>query len=177
MIPFIEFSEIARSRGVPVSTIERDYAQNWVLKYLDDGCMTLKGGTGIRKVYVENYRFSDDLDFTLNEQMSVHKIEDNINKVKPYIKKDVETEVDPSTYGIVPVNIQNIVQDVNNGIELTEDKLNKLALDAKDEFKDSSNEAIAIAIRREIGERSSKTDAEIDALDLKKTIQERLDGK
>jgi len=80
MIPFIEFSEIARSRGVPVSTIERDYAQNWVLKYLDDGCMTLKGGTGIRKVYVENYRFSDDLDFTLNEQMSVHKIEDNINK-------------------------------------------------------------------------------------------------
>ena len=79
MILFVEFSEIARSHGVPVSTIERDYAQNWLLKYLNDGCMILKGGTGIRKVYVENYRFSDDLDFTLKEQKSVREIEDNIN--------------------------------------------------------------------------------------------------
>jgi predicted nucleotidyltransferase component of viral defense system len=29
--------------------------------------MALKGGTGIRKVYIGNYRFSDDLDFTLLE--------------------------------------------------------------------------------------------------------------
>ncbi|MCD6208482.1 MAG: nucleotidyl transferase AbiEii/AbiGii toxin family protein [Methanosarcinales archaeon] len=31
--------------------------------------MALKGGTGIRKVYIENYRFSNDLDFTLLEKM------------------------------------------------------------------------------------------------------------
>ena len=29
--------------------------------------MALKGGTGIRKVFIEHYRFSDDLDFTLLE--------------------------------------------------------------------------------------------------------------
>jgi len=50
---------------VPTSTIERDYVQNWFLAALRPVNMALKGGTGIRKVYIENYRFSDDLDFTL----------------------------------------------------------------------------------------------------------------
>ena len=69
MIPIGEFREKARSKGVPESTIERDYAQNWLLGSLSDIKMTLKGGTGIKKVYFENYRFSDDLDFTLVEKM------------------------------------------------------------------------------------------------------------
>ena len=33
-----------------------------------DCLMALKGGTGIRKVYIEHHRFSDDLDFTLTKQ-------------------------------------------------------------------------------------------------------------
>lgn len=36
--------------------------------------MALKGGTGIRKVYIENYRFSDDLDFTLLEDIEAEEI-------------------------------------------------------------------------------------------------------
>ena len=61
-----EIKEKARAHGVPVSTIERDYAQNWLLKYLSRiDNMVLKGGTGIRKAYFPDYRFSDDLDFTL----------------------------------------------------------------------------------------------------------------
>jgi predicted nucleotidyltransferase component of viral defense system len=36
-----------------------------MLGHLASMNMALKGGTGIRKVYIENYRFSDDLDFTL----------------------------------------------------------------------------------------------------------------
>lgn len=65
MIPGIEIKEKSREFGVPTSTIERDYAQNWLLAYLKPINMALKGGTGIRKVFIENYRFSDDLDFTL----------------------------------------------------------------------------------------------------------------
>lgn len=65
MIRDIEIKELARSFGVPPTTIERDYAQNWLLASLHSIEMVLKGGTGIRKVYIENYRFSDDLDFTL----------------------------------------------------------------------------------------------------------------
>jgi predicted nucleotidyltransferase component of viral defense system len=67
MIPEREIKEQARDFGVPTSTIERDYAQNWFLSALRPVNMALKGGTGIRKVYIENYRFSDDLDFTLLE--------------------------------------------------------------------------------------------------------------
>jgi predicted nucleotidyltransferase component of viral defense system len=67
MIPILEIMERARELGVPPSTIERDYAQNWLLAALNPINMALKGGTGIRKVFIENYRFSDDLDFTLLE--------------------------------------------------------------------------------------------------------------
>lgn len=67
MIPGREIKELARKFGVPTSTIERDYVQNWFLSALHPVNMALKGGTGIRKVFIENYRFSDDLDFTLLE--------------------------------------------------------------------------------------------------------------
>jgi len=72
MINSIEIKEMARLRGVPTSTIERDYAQNWLLKAMYSGHFPgiLKGGTGIRKVYVRDYRFSEDLDFTLMENIS-----------------------------------------------------------------------------------------------------------
>ena len=79
MITAIEIKEKARSGGVPASTIERDYAQNWFLKAISSVDFTgiLKGGTGIRKVYVQDYRFSEDLDFTLVEDIS----EDGIRRM------------------------------------------------------------------------------------------------
>jgi len=79
MIPSREIREKARGYGVPETTIERDYAQNWLLKYFSNLPMVLKGGTGIRKTYIENYRFSDDLDFTLLEDT-------NKETLKSYVK-------------------------------------------------------------------------------------------
>jgi len=67
MISEEEIKRKARVNGVPTSTIERDYTQSWFLKNFSDEGMLLKGGTGIKKVYFEDYRFSDDLDFTLVE--------------------------------------------------------------------------------------------------------------
>jgi predicted nucleotidyltransferase component of viral defense system len=67
MIPALEIKERARESGVPTSTIERDYCQNWLLSALSPITMAFKGGTCIRKVFIENYRFSDDLDFTIPE--------------------------------------------------------------------------------------------------------------
>ncbi len=81
MIRESEIKEKAREYGVPVSTIERDYAQNYLLKYLGHLDIALKGGTGIKKVYVKNYRFSEDLDFTL-----MHKI----RTIKAEIRKAVK---------------------------------------------------------------------------------------
>jgi uncharacterized protein len=75
MIPIRELKEKARELGVPPSTIERDYAQNWLLAHLDAFEMALKGGTGIKKVFIEEYRFSDDLDFTLVENYGKDEIQ------------------------------------------------------------------------------------------------------
>ncbi len=81
MIPEIEFKENARLFNVPISTIERDYAQNWLLAHLPK--MAFKGGTGIRKAYIDKYRFSDDLDFTLLEKSN---FKDLTNKIKKTIQ-------------------------------------------------------------------------------------------
>lgn len=78
MISAMEIRSRARELGVPETTIERDYAQNWMLGHLASMNMALKGGTGIRKVYIENYRFSDDLDFTLLEKMGSVTLNDLI---------------------------------------------------------------------------------------------------
>ena len=47
MISEIELKEKARTFKVPISSIERDYAQSWLLAHLPK--MAFKGGTGIRK--------------------------------------------------------------------------------------------------------------------------------
>lgn len=76
MIPDHEFRSIARLNGVPISSIERDYAQGWLLHALSGRLeMTLKGGTGVRKVFLEGYRFSDDLDFTLLGEYGLDEIQ------------------------------------------------------------------------------------------------------
>jgi len=76
MIPENEFKELARFYQVPSSTIERDYAQHWLLSYLPQ--MALKGGTGLKKCYFKDYRFSDDLDFTLIRNITQEKMKDYI---------------------------------------------------------------------------------------------------
>lgn len=88
MIPDTEIKQKAREKGVPVSTIERDYVQNWLLASLSPLPMVLKGGTGIKKVYIENYRFSDDLDFTLNEKVDKNGLELLIKKAIEKIKEE-----------------------------------------------------------------------------------------
>ena len=79
MITALEIKERARESGVPTSTIERDYCQNWLLSALRPINMAFKGGTGIRKVFIENYRFSDDLDFTLLEPVDADALQAAVN--------------------------------------------------------------------------------------------------
>lgn len=76
MIKQSEIKNISRKYVVPISTIERDYTQNWILSFLPK--MAFKGGTCLRKVYFKEYRFSDDLDFTLLEETDIANLEDKI---------------------------------------------------------------------------------------------------
>ncbi|KUG19579.1 MAG: nucleotidyl transferase AbiEii/AbiGii toxin family protein [Methanomicrobiaceae archaeon] len=79
MIPIVEIKEAARAFGVPPSTIEGDYAQNRLLAHPSALPMALKGGAGIRKVFIENYRFSDDLDFILLEPYEKEALQEAVS--------------------------------------------------------------------------------------------------
>ena len=73
MIPQAEISRIARRDGVQERVVEKDYALSWILIALSvidkQSRMILKGGTALRKVYLENYRYSEDLDFTVETRV------------------------------------------------------------------------------------------------------------
>ena len=92
MIRQSEIKNLSRQYSVPVSTIERDYVQNWLLKYLPE--MAFKGGTCLRKIYFNNYRFSDDLDFTLLKRTNITNLENKIFEAVTQTKADSKIEIE-----------------------------------------------------------------------------------
>lgn len=77
-----EIQQKANAVGVRDQQIEKDYILSWVLFGISkheqlSKTIVFKGGTVLKKVYFEGYRFSEDLDFTLlnteilNEQIFV----------------------------------------------------------------------------------------------------------
>ena len=70
MIRPAEIQQKARKEGVRDTQIEKDYVLSWILtsvahnKLLSD-ILAFKGGTVLKKFYFEDYRHSEDLDFTL----------------------------------------------------------------------------------------------------------------
>ena len=64
MIPPLEIKERAVAGGVPETTVIKDYVLGWVLKAINQvsEAFALKGGTGIRKTYIRDYRFSMELE-------------------------------------------------------------------------------------------------------------------
>ena len=77
MIPQRNISLIANEvatvsgRRIPEAVIERDYVLAWFLTCLADHPMrehlAFKGGTALRRCWIEGYRFSEDMDFTITE--------------------------------------------------------------------------------------------------------------
>lgn len=65
-----EINKKAHGLGVRDQQIEKDYILSWILWGISQHdvlskCFVFKGGTVLKKVYFEDYRFSEDLDFTL----------------------------------------------------------------------------------------------------------------
>ena len=94
MIRANEIRETAREHGVPETTIEKDYCIGWILNglYQSNNFIALKGGTGIRKLYISNYRFSEDLDFTILKNMGKAEIKENIRTSIQTVKLDSSIE-------------------------------------------------------------------------------------
>lgn len=89
-----EIQNKAREVGVRDQQIEKDYILSWLLQGIAQReqlstTIVFKGGTVLKKVYFEDYRFSEDLDFTLlNNDISNEQIFEWFSEVFEYIQDE-----------------------------------------------------------------------------------------
>ena len=90
MIPQSNLSRLANrlaragGRRIPESVLERDYCLSWFLAGLSQSPvrdrLIFKGGTALKKCYFPDYRFSEDLDFTLVEEVPFETIRKDLDR-------------------------------------------------------------------------------------------------
>jgi predicted nucleotidyltransferase component of viral defense system len=82
----------ANGRRIPEAVIERDYCLAWFLTGLANhplrGILAFKGGTALRRCYFGNYRFSEDLDFTLVVPTEFAAIRKHLDEIFVTVEKD-----------------------------------------------------------------------------------------
>ena len=94
MIKPTEIQQKARDAGVRDQQIEKDYVLSWILKGIAQHdqlskILVFKGGTVLKKVYFEGYRFSEDLDFTLlNSDVTNEQIFKWFREIFEYIRDE-----------------------------------------------------------------------------------------
>ncbi len=86
MITMYEIRQLSEKIGVPAITIDKDWVLGHVAagiydnSYLKD-ILVFKGGTCLKKCYFENYRFSEDLDFTAIKEINLKLLRKNFNTI------------------------------------------------------------------------------------------------
>jgi uncharacterized protein len=70
---------------IPEDVLERDYCLAWFLCCLAESdlkpVLAFKGGTALKRCYFSDYRFSEDLDFTLREPVPFEEIRARLERV------------------------------------------------------------------------------------------------
>lgn len=89
-----EIQKKARIEGVRDQQIEKDYALSWILQGIAmhkalSKALVFKGGTVLKKAYFEDYRFSEDIDFTLlDDNILNQQIFEYFREVFEYVKEE-----------------------------------------------------------------------------------------
>jgi uncharacterized protein len=81
----------AGSRRIPESVLERDYCLAWFLTGLAESdlqqSLAFKGGTALKRCYFGDYRFSEDLDFSLLASMPFEDIRQRLEPVYASVRE------------------------------------------------------------------------------------------
>ena len=93
MISSAEISKMAHRLGLGDKTIEKDYVLTWILNAIAESplndLLAFKGGTAIKKMYVPDYRFSEDLDFTLlNTRRTNNELRTAVEELFPWLASE-----------------------------------------------------------------------------------------
>lgn len=106
MIEQKEINKVATKNRVSDRQIEKDYVLSWILYAISKNqilynSLVFKGGTVLKKAYFEDYRFSEDLDFTLiDETVSNEQIQSEFNNLFDFIKEEtnIDMRIDPKKW-------------------------------------------------------------------------------
>lgn len=108
MINDAEIKRQAAKLAVDPMIIDLDYALGWFLCSLSKstnfyGGMVFKGGTCLRKCYFENYRFSEDLDFTDIKHISESQLKEYIHTAIEWSRDNngPDFSIEPSRFEII----------------------------------------------------------------------------
>jgi predicted nucleotidyltransferase component of viral defense system len=80
-------NRLAAGGGVRIreDVLERDYCLAWLLSALSESdlrrALAFKGGTALKRCYFSDYRFSEDLDFTLREPLAFEDIRAHLERL------------------------------------------------------------------------------------------------
>jgi len=109
--------KIARKKGFPAGTVEKEYMLTLFLEQIakSDSDLVFKGGTALSKFYLDYYRISEDLDFTYvgtDMKAAIETIHAICKSLKLEIKDENETT---SSYNaeirfIGPLQYQNFIK-------------------------------------------------------------------
>lgn len=105
MIKQAEIQKEARESGVRDTQIEKDYVLTWILYGISghellSGALAFKGGTVLKKFYFADYRYSEDLDFTLLEDDKTNEdIETAFQEVFDFIKEEANIDLSMDDFG------------------------------------------------------------------------------
>lgn len=93
MINTKEINAVASKYKLKDTQVEKDYVLGWILLAISSNellskCLVFKGGTVLKKVYFEEYRFSEDLDFTLlDEKITNEMLLKEFEKIYAFVKE------------------------------------------------------------------------------------------
>lgn len=93
MLSYNQCIKIAENYGVAPEVIENDYLVEAVLTAVSHDSdlsemLVFRGGTCLRKVYFDEYRFSEDLDFIFSSDVSVDIVKRHLIRVLELLKKE-----------------------------------------------------------------------------------------
>jgi uncharacterized protein len=117
MINYFQIQRLASKKRVPEDVIEKDYFIELLLFYLSSNVSFSKksifrGGTSLKKIYFPDYRFSEDLDFIVEEKENLSDLEEDINKILiriandfPFIPSKISTVKNDRLQAFIKYNI------------------------------------------------------------------------
>lgn len=97
MIPVAELKRIAAKNKIALTTIEKEYALTWILCAIAETefkhNFVFKGGTALRKIYFPDWRYSEDLDFTVTKLSTEPELRELIEMIDKYLQQKINMRV------------------------------------------------------------------------------------